>query len=89
MKHRIFLWLTAAITAALTGCATQLPMALSDTSAPKADKVTLLMSATIDNRYKASYQPELLVVNVEKGGAKEEGRPSRVSVLGRQPFDAI
>jgi hypothetical protein len=72
MKHRIFLWLTAAITAALTGCATQLPMALSDNSAPKADKVTLLMSATIDNRYKASFQPELLVVNVEKGGAKEK-----------------
>lgn len=72
MKHRIFLWLAAALTAAMTGCATPLPMALSDTSAPKADKVTLLMSATIDNRYKASYQPELLVVNVEKGGAKEK-----------------
>jgi hypothetical protein len=72
MKHRILLWLTVTLGAWLTGCATQLPMALSDGSAPKADKVTLLMSVTLDNRYKPSSQPELLVVNVEKGGAKDK-----------------
>lgn len=57
----------------LTGCATRTKMAFENDG----DKVTatskpvLLMTVTLKNTYKTSYQPKLLVVNVEKPDAKE------------------
>jgi hypothetical protein len=56
----------------VTGCATRTKMAFEDES----EKLTatsnpvFLMTTTIKNTYK-NYQPKLLVVNVEKSGAKE------------------
>lgn len=57
----------------LTGCATRTKMAFENDS----DKITanskpvLLMTVTLKNAYKTSYQPKLLVVNVEKPDAKD------------------
>jgi hypothetical protein len=57
----------------LSGCATPTKMAFQD----DAEKLTeqsrpvFLMKVTIKNAYKTSYQPKLLVVNVEKPQAKE------------------
>lgn len=72
MNRRIFTWLTTLMVVLLTGCATPLPMALSDAAAPKADKVTVLMSTTLGNDYKPRYQPGLVVVHWEKPDAKEK-----------------
>lgn len=57
----------------LTGCATQTKMAFqNDTDRiTEKSKPVFLMTATIKNTYKTSFQPRLLVVNVEKPGAKE------------------
>lgn len=57
----------------LTGCATRTKMAFENDG----DKITpsskpvLLMTVTLKNSYKTSYQPKLLVVNVEKPDAKD------------------
>lgn len=72
MNRGIFTWLSTLVLALLTGCATPLPMALSDAAAPKADKVTVLMSTTLGNDYKPRYQPNLIVVHWEKPDAKEK-----------------
>lgn len=57
----------------LTGCATRTPMAFEDDAVKltATSKPVFLMTATIKNTYKTSYQPKLLVVNVEKPGAKD------------------
>lgn len=72
MKRMLFAWLSALALVVLTGCATPLPMALSDAAAPKADKVTVLMSTTLGNDFKPRYQPGLVVVHWEKPAAKEK-----------------
>jgi hypothetical protein len=72
MRRGISTWLSALMLVVLTGCATSLPMALSDAAAPKADKVTVLMSTTIGNDFKPRYQPGLVVVHWEKPEAKEQ-----------------
>ena len=57
----------------LTGCATRNKMPLEN----DADRITeqskpvFLMSATIKNTYRTSYQPKMIVVHVEKPDAKE------------------
>lgn len=57
----------------LTGCATPTPMAFQN----DADRLTAqsqpvyLMTVNIKNAYRVSFQPKLLVVNVEKPDAKE------------------
>jgi hypothetical protein len=58
----------------LAGCATPTKMAYSDetTSAVAASNSVFLMTATLKNTYHPSHQPTLLVVNVEKAGAKEK-----------------
>lgn len=55
----------------LTGCATQKQMALSENpSSPVAtDKAVYLMTATIKNSYKTSYQPKMIVTHIEKDAA--------------------
>lgn len=57
----------------LSGCATRTKMAFENDADRLTDKSkpVYLMTATIKNTYKTSFQPRLLVVNVEKPGAKE------------------
>lgn len=57
----------------LTGCATPNKMAFEDKNETITDKSKpiLLMSATIANDYKTDYQPHLVVVYLEKPGAKD------------------
>ncbi|GAA6142624.1 hypothetical protein [Hydrogenophaga sp. 5NK40-0174] len=57
--------LTVAASALLAGCATRLPMALSEGKAPKEDKVTVLMHVSLANNYKTRYQPKLIVAHFE------------------------
>ncbi len=88
MKSHLLKWLFTIAAVLLTGCATQRPMALADAAAPKSDKVTVLMTTTIQNQYKTGYQPDLFVVHVEKAGAKEKAdrlnfRPDETAVLGK------
>lgn len=57
----------------VTGCTTPTKMALSNDSetVSKTGKPIFLMSATLRNTYKTSYQPKLLFVNVERPIAKD------------------
>ena len=59
--------------ALLVGCATPTPMAFKDDTQRlnEKSKPVYLMTAKIKNSYKTSFQPKLLVVHVEKPGAKE------------------
>lgn len=56
----------------LTGCATSTKMAFESDGDKwtEKSKPVLLMTATIKNAYKTSYQPKLLTVTVEKANAK-------------------
>src|SRR5271169_4031830 len=56
------------ITLLVTGCATSTKMALSNDSetVSKTGKPIFLMTATLRNTYKTSYQPKLWFVNVER-----------------------
>ena len=58
---------------ALTGCATRTEMAFQNDTDQLSEKSkpVYLMTATIKNMYRTSYQPKLLVVNVEKPEAKD------------------
>ena len=62
------------VAGALAGCATRTTMAYSDASKTlvAAGDAVFLMSATIRNDYHPSFQPRLLVVHVEKPGAKDK-----------------
>ncbi len=73
MKNRLFAGLLLATLVLLTGCATRTKMAFEsdDEKVTPASKPIYLMTATIKNTYRTSYQPKLLVVNVEKEGAKD------------------
>lgn len=73
MKHRIIVWALALMALTLAGCATPTRMAFEDDAqkVTETSKPIYLMTATIKNSYKPSYQPKLIVVNVEKAGAKE------------------
>ncbi|WP_047250337.1 hypothetical protein [Chromobacterium subtsugae] len=70
------LWKKLAVPAAvllaalLTGCATPTKMAMSENPAakPSQDNAVYLMTATIKNAYKPSFQPDLLVTHFEKNG---------------------
>lgn len=57
----------------LSGCATPTKMAFENDSdrLTEKSKPVFLMTATLKNVYKTSFQPRLLVVNVEKPDAKE------------------
>lgn len=67
MKTKVYLALCIAFALALTGCATPQNMALQNDSEviTEESKPILLMTATIKNIYKQSFQPKLLVVHVE------------------------
>jgi hypothetical protein len=73
MKLRPLAFATLVFSLLLTGCATRTKMAFQDDDErlTEKSKPVYLMTATIKNTYKTSFQPRLLVVNVEKPGAKE------------------
>ncbi len=56
----------------ISGCATPTKMAFHDDSqtASKTENPIFLMTATLRNKYRTSFQPELLVVNVERSTIK-------------------
>lgn len=73
MIFRILTISSIALTLVLSGCATPAKMAYSDeeTGAATETKPVFLMTATLRNNYKTSYQPKLIVVNVEKATVKD------------------
>lgn len=66
--------ITLFIALGLSGCATPTKMAFQDETEKVSEKRNpiFLMTATLKNIYKTSFQPQLLVVHVEKPGAKEK-----------------
>lgn len=62
-----------ALAVLLSGCATRTKMAFEsdEERLTQASKPVFLMTATLKNAYRTSFQPKLLVVNVEKQGAKD------------------
>jgi hypothetical protein len=73
MLKRLFTCAVILVGVSLGGCATRTKMAFENDADRLTDKSkpVYLMTATIKNSYKTSFQPRLLVVNVEKSGAKE------------------
>jgi len=73
MKQRVLTIALALLAVVLSGCATPTNMAFADDGqrVTENSKPIFLMTATLKNNYKPSYQPKLIVVNVEKAGAKE------------------
>lgn len=57
----------------LSGCATRTKMAFESDAErlTESSKPVFLMTATLKNVYRPSFQPKLLVVNIEKSGAKD------------------
>jgi len=72
MKTPAFLY-ALAIAVILSGCATRTKMAFEsdDERLTESSKPVFLMTATLKNTYRTSFQPKLLVVNVEKPDAKD------------------
>jgi hypothetical protein len=73
MKIRSSVFVALSLAFALSGCATRTQMAFQNDSdrLTEKSKPVYLMTATIKNTYKTSFQPRLIVVNVEKQEAKE------------------
>jgi hypothetical protein len=73
MKIRVTSFIAILLAVLLSGCATRTKMAFeSDEERLTAtSKPVFLMTATLKNEYRSSFQPKLLVVNVEKPGAKD------------------
>ena len=69
-----WVWVGLLMAVFLPGCATPTKMAYSDESknAVAPGNAVFLMTATIKNHYHTSFQPKLLVVNVETVGAKSK-----------------
>jgi hypothetical protein len=74
MKNRLIAVSAFSLAFLLTGCATRTDMAFKDDSekAAQATKPIFLMTATLKNVYKTSFQPQMIVLHVEKDGAKEQ-----------------
>jgi len=73
MRNRLIASISIFLAIVLSGCATRTPMAFqndTDRLTPTS-KPVYLMTATIKNTYHTSFQPRLIVVHVEKAGAKE------------------
>ena len=73
MRIRFPVFALLAFSLLLTGCATRTKMAFQDDAdrLTEKSKPVYLMTATIKNTYRPSFQPRLIVVNVEKPDAKE------------------
>lgn len=74
MTSKLFAPLFVATALVLAGCATPTKMAFhKDTeTATSTKKPIFLMTATLKNSYRPSYQPKMLVLNVEKEGANQK-----------------
>ena len=72
MKIRAYFF-ALMIVLVLSGCATRTKMAFEsdEDRLTESSKPVFLMTATLKNTYRPSYQPKLLVVNVEKPGAQQ------------------
>lgn len=73
MKKRLLILAGICIAVVVSGCATRTQMAFQNDADrfTEKSKPVYLMTATLKNIYKTSFQPRLLVVNVEKPGAKD------------------
>jgi hypothetical protein len=73
MNTRLIALATLTFALLLTGCTTRTKMAFEDDAVrlTEKSKPVYLMTATIKNTYRTSFQPRLIVVNVEKPNAKE------------------
>ena len=73
MLGRILATALSVLVLLLSGCATPTKMAFSDDSdtIQKTSKPIFLMTATLRNTYKTSYQPKLIVVHVERAVIKD------------------
>lgn len=72
MRIRAYFYF-AAIVLLLSGCATRTRMAFEsdEERLTESSKPVFLMTATLKNSYRTSFQPKLIVVHVERVGAKE------------------
>lgn len=70
MMKQIFMAASLAAVLALSGCATKMDMPYSEDE-PKPDpaKAVFLLSVTIKNDYHTNFQPDMLLLNVEKATA--------------------
>lgn len=75
MSFKLFAPFFVAVALILAGCATPTKMAFhQDTEAvTSTTKPVFLMTATLKNSYRPSYQPKVIVLNVEKEGASQRG----------------
>jgi hypothetical protein len=73
MKIRSFCYFAIAAAIVLSGCATRTKMAFENDEErlTEASKPVFLMTATLKNTYRPSFQPKLLVVHIERPGAKD------------------
>lgn len=72
MKIRLITFIAITLAVMLSGCATPTKMAFQNDSEQLSEKSkpVFLMTATLKNAYRTSFQPKLLVVHVEKPDAK-------------------
>lgn len=72
MFTRTFATVSLMLSMLLAGCATVKPMALDENPSmpPDASKAIFLMTATMKNTYRTSFQPDLLVVSVDPSVVK-------------------
>ncbi len=73
MKSRFLAGALVAAALLMSGCATRTKMAFEEDTQQitPASKPVYLMTVTLKNTYKTRFQPRVLVVHVEKAGAKE------------------
>lgn len=73
MKNRRLVLGALSLVFALAGCATrtQMPFQNDSDRLTEKSKPVYLMTATVKNAYRTSFQPRVIVVHVEKPGAKE------------------
>jgi hypothetical protein len=72
MLFRVIAVISLAFVLLLSGCATPTKMAFSNDAdtVSKSSKPIYLMTVTLRNSYRTSYQPKLIVVHVERGVVK-------------------
>jgi hypothetical protein len=73
MKTRLLCGLSLTLAILLSGCATRMKMAFEDDEerVTESSKPVFLLTATLKNSYRTSFQPKMTVLHVEKPGAKD------------------
>jgi hypothetical protein len=89
MLSRVIATASFAFAVLLSGCATPTKMALSNDSdtVSKTGKPIFLMTATLRNTYRTSFQPKLLVVNVEKAAVKDSADRINFTIDHKAKYD--